>query len=87
MSAVRFSCTEKLYRYFIIDHNQPKSIQTNTKSKQNQSNKTKTKTMISMAQMENLFQLMQKYNKKIHTWLEISEKLNFKNYTKWCKEI
>ena len=44
--------------------------------------------MISMAQMEqHLFQLIQKHNKKIHTWPEISEKLHFKNYTKWCKEI
>ena len=44
--------------------------------------------MISKAQMEqHLFQLIQKYNKKIHTWPEVSEKLNFKNYTKWCKEI
>ena len=44
--------------------------------------------MISMAQMEqHLFQLFQKYNKKIHIWPKISEKLNFKNYIKWCKEI
>ena len=44
--------------------------------------------MISMAQMkQRLFQIIQKYNKKIHTSPKISEKLNFKNYTKWCKEI
>ena len=35
---------EKLYRYFIIDHNRTKSIQTKTNSKQNQSNQTKSKT-------------------------------------------
>ena len=28
-----------------------------------------------------------KIQQKIHTWPKISEKLNFKNYTKWCKEI
>ena len=44
--------------------------------------------MISMAQLEqHLFQLIQKYNKKIHSWPEISEKFNLINYTKWCKEI
>ena len=44
--------------------------------------------MISIAQIEqHLFQLIQKYNKKNHTWPEISKKSNFKNYTKWCKEI
>ena len=88
--AVRFSWTKKLYRYFIIDHNRPKLIkeqknqnkkkpdQTKPNQKQNQ-----TRTIISMAQMEqHLLQLIQKYNKKIHTRPEISIHLNFKNYTK-----
>ena len=44
ISTVRFSWTEKLYRYFIVDLNRPKSIQTKTKSKQNQSNQTKSET-------------------------------------------
>ena len=44
--------------------------------------------MICMAQMEqHLFHRNQKYNKKIHNWLEIYEKLNFKDDTKWCKGI
>ena len=44
--------------------------------------------MIFTAQMEQyLFQLIQKYNKKYYTLLDFSEKLNFKNHTKWCKEI
>ena len=33
ISTVRFSQIEKLYRYFSIDHNRPKSIQAKTKSK------------------------------------------------------
>jgi hypothetical protein len=37
--------------------------------------------------LERMVQRIQTYNQKIHTYPEISEKLNFKNYTKWYKEI
>ena len=39
--------------------------------------------MISMAHVEQMFFLFQKFN----TRSIVSEKLNYQNYTKWCKEI
>ena len=48
------------------------------------------KTLISMEQMEQLFQMFQKLNKTNNqtenpTSVEISEKLTYHYYTKWCK--
>ena len=75
---------EKLYRYFIIYHNRPKS---HPNENQNQSNQTKTnKTMISMAQMKPMFQLFQTMTQKLEQPIQI-EKLNYQNYTTWCKQM
>ena len=47
--------------------------------------------IITMAQIEHMFQLFQKMNKQNKTTeslapeLKIAEKLNYHNYTKWCK--
>ena len=39
-----------------------------------------------MAQMEQMFQLFQKMTKKLEQPIQI-EKLNYQNYTTWCKQI
>ena len=40
-----------------------------------------------MISLELIFQSIQTYTQKIHTYPNVSEKLNFTNYTKWCNEI
>src|SRR5688572_26349336 len=40
-----------------------------------------------MISLERIFQSIQTYNQKIHTYLNVYENLNFTNYTKWCNEI
>ena len=40
-----------------------------------------------MISLEQMFQSIQTYNQKIHIYPNVSENLNFTNYTKWCNEI
>ena len=42
--------------------------------------------MISIAQMERMFQLFQNMTYKLEQPIQI-EKLNYQNYTTWCKQM
>ena len=40
-----------------------------------------------MISLKRMFQSIQTYNQKLHTYPNVYENLNFTNYTKWCNEI
>ena len=53
-------------------------------------NETTPNQLFSMEQMEQMFQMFQKFNKLTNptenlSTIQLSEKLNYHNYTKWCR--
>ena len=70
-----FFWTEKLYRYFIIDHNRPKLIQTKTIQYKPIKKSDRKKMMFSLVEVEQIIFLFQQRNQKINK----NPKINRKN--------